>query len=142
MTTRVVLTVPSDSTCRPVMNDDEAQEISVAPNREYRYHKADWNMFDHAADLLRKKADEGKQDRQEDETVKYAEDDQGREDQEEISERREKEISIGDRRRSQTRMSGMKLGSKVDSLLLDLCKEMFIKSISLLIKLKQQILTK
>ena len=54
---------PLNTACRPVMNDDGAQEISVAPNRERRYHKADWNMFDTAADLLSKKVDEGEQGR-------------------------------------------------------------------------------
>jgi arylsulfatase K len=54
---------PLNTACRPVMNDDTAQEISVAPNRKRRYHQSDWNMFDHAADWLSRKAGEGEQGR-------------------------------------------------------------------------------
>jgi len=41
---------------RPVMNDDSAQDIHVAPNRERRFARRDWQMFDEAAEFLRKKA--------------------------------------------------------------------------------------
>ncbi len=43
----------------PVMNEDAAQSIKVAPDRNHRFHQADWHMFDQAADFLKKKADEG-----------------------------------------------------------------------------------
>jgi len=54
---------PLNRKCRPVMNDDGAQAISVAPTRERRYHEHDWHMFDQAAEFLREKGGEGAQGR-------------------------------------------------------------------------------
>ena len=48
---------PLNTAFRPVMNDDGAQDIRVAPNRERRCHARDWNMFDQAAEFLRQKVD-------------------------------------------------------------------------------------
>ncbi len=47
----------------PVMNNDAAQSIKVAPDRNRRCHHADWDMFDQATDFLRKKADESSEGR-------------------------------------------------------------------------------
>lgn len=49
---------PLNTAARPVMNDDTAQEIDVAPDRNRRSHVNDWKMFDTAADFLRSKAAE------------------------------------------------------------------------------------
>lgn len=49
---------PLNTNFRPVMNQDGAQEIGVAPNRDYRSHVSDWNMFDNAAEFLRAKSAE------------------------------------------------------------------------------------
>jgi arylsulfatase K len=50
---------PLNTACRPVMDQDAAQDIYVAPNRDYRSHTLDWAMFDEAAGFLRRKAEEG-----------------------------------------------------------------------------------
>ena len=46
---------PLNTVPRPVMNDDFAQGIDVAPNRDRRRAKNDWKMFDQAADFLRER---------------------------------------------------------------------------------------
>ena len=41
---------------RPVMDDDKAQDIDVASDRERRCHVRDWRMFDDAADYIKRRA--------------------------------------------------------------------------------------
>jgi arylsulfatase K len=48
---------PLNTACRPVMDSDQAQDIHVAPGREKRCHVGDWEMFDDAADFLKRKVD-------------------------------------------------------------------------------------
>lgn len=50
---------PLNIACRPVMDQDGAQDIHVAPSRDYRCHTQDWKMFDEAAGFLRRKAEAG-----------------------------------------------------------------------------------
>lgn len=50
---------PLNLKCRPVMNADGAQEVSVDPGHDRRYHQRDWQMFDDAAGFLTRKAEEG-----------------------------------------------------------------------------------
>jgi arylsulfatase K len=49
---------PLNTSFRPVMDFDTAQDIDVAPNCDRRYHQRDWQMFDEAAAFLRQKSEE------------------------------------------------------------------------------------
>ena len=44
---------PLNTVPRPVMNADEAQEYSVDPGREQRYHQRDWQSADRAIEFIR-----------------------------------------------------------------------------------------
>jgi len=46
---------PLNTAGRPVMDFDTAQDIRVSSDGGHRYHSEDWNMFDEAADFLRRK---------------------------------------------------------------------------------------
>lgn len=50
---------PLNTAFRPVMDFDGAQEVSIDPNGERRFHREDWRMFDEAAGYLRQKSGEG-----------------------------------------------------------------------------------
>lgn len=50
---------PLNTSLRPVMDCDPAQDIRVLPNRDRRCHTDDWEMFDQAAQFLRARGKAG-----------------------------------------------------------------------------------